>query len=232
MAASAGMVELAYQADLKSAAQKACGFESRFQQPRYLRTVVCMTLQGVTFLELWEKRKATIANMVRKRLAAFPNKENFDLLMAAAQVALWEASCSYNEERGVSFWEFAKHRINGALVDEMRTWDHLGRVGRARVKKGETKPWELVRPRSITSVEGILVSGSNPEHEAEVAEKRAQLKEAIQTLRPQERLVATKLLLKQETVGKIAVDLHVSATRISQLRQKVIDKLREYFCGR
>lgn len=69
------------------------------------------------------------------------NVEKADLiqvgLIAVAQAALsfvWEGDDRESEEAEQAFVRYARHRVRGAMLDELRQMDHLGRAQRRKVK--------------------------------------------------------------------------------------------------
>lgn len=68
-----------------------------------------------------------------------------DELRSAAMMGLLEAVRRYEEARGIPFVAFARHRINGAILDELRAKDRLARPSRRRAKGVEQARQKLVR---------------------------------------------------------------------------------------
>jgi RNA polymerase sigma factor for flagellar operon FliA len=58
-----------------------------------------------------------------------------DDLASAGQFALFQASRSFDPERGVPFAAYARTRITGALADELRSKDWVSRGARKRIKE-------------------------------------------------------------------------------------------------
>ncbi|MCU1373109.1 MAG: polymerase sigma factor for flagellar operon [Actinomycetia bacterium] len=85
-----------------------------------------------------------------------------DDLESAAMFGLYQAARTYDPARGVPFAAFARQRIRGALLDELRSRDWAGRTVRSHVKQ--------VR----TAVDELRVSLGREPSQAEIAE-RAQI---------------------------------------------------------
>lgn len=66
-----------------------------------------------------------------------------DDLESAAMYGLYQAARTYDESRGVPFAAFARQRIRGALLDELRSRDWAGRTVRNHVKQVRTAVDEL-----------------------------------------------------------------------------------------
>jgi RNA polymerase sigma factor for flagellar operon FliA len=71
---------------------------------------------------------SAIADRLYRRLP--PNVEKDDLFQVGL-VGLYEAFLRFDGRRGVSFGSFASHRIEGAMLDELRARDTLSRRQRA-----------------------------------------------------------------------------------------------------
>ena len=66
-----------------------------------------------------------------------------DDLESAAMYGLYQAARTYDPSRGVPFAAFARQRIRGALLDELRSRDWAGRTVRSHVKQVRTAVDEL-----------------------------------------------------------------------------------------
>lgn len=66
-----------------------------------------------------------------------------DDLESAAMFGLYQAARTYDSSRGVPFPAFARQRIRGALLDELRSRDWAGRTVRSQVKQVRTAVDEL-----------------------------------------------------------------------------------------
>jgi RNA polymerase sigma factor for flagellar operon FliA len=66
-----------------------------------------------------------------------------DDLESAAMYGLYQAARTYDSSRGVPFAAFARQRIRGALLDELRSRDWAGRTVRSHVKHVRTAVDEL-----------------------------------------------------------------------------------------
>jgi RNA polymerase sigma factor (sigma-70 family) len=175
---------------------------------------------------LWANRRSDVEFMVRSIAAGRGvTEDRFQTLVAAGQIALWEASNRYNTDksrRGGSFWSFARHRIRGAIFDEMQTWDHISKSARTREQHGEfaKMPWALLHPCGLTEAAEIANEAS-PEEHAINAERSRQVLAMIASLPPQEKTVATKLFVEGKNPTEIARDLKLSLGRICQVRKEI-----------
>ena len=181
---------------------------------------------------LWKNHQHDIESLVSSLAKGKPSSDyTFRSLVAAGQVALWESSLRYKAEkiRSGSFWDFAKHRIRGAIYDEMRSWDHLPKSGRTRVKNDdlESLPWALIYPVGLTPAGGIAID-DNPEDNASLAEMAHQTKALIARLPQQDKQVAEKFIIERKTLTEISREMGLSPGRICQIRTEVVRKITSY----
>lgn len=72
---------------------------------------------------------------VNEMITRIPRHISRDELVSAALLGLAQAARSYNGDRGVSFEHFARNRIRGALLDELRDRDWASRSVRANARQ-------------------------------------------------------------------------------------------------
>lgn len=77
---------------------------------------------------------ALVHYAVNEMIARLPRHISRDELVSAALLGLAQAARSYNADRGVSFEHFARSRIRGALLDELRDRDWASRSVRANAR--------------------------------------------------------------------------------------------------
>lgn len=194
-----------------------------------------MKPDSIAFNLLWSNHKTEIEYLAGRLLKWRAN--NLDLLLSAARVALWEASLKYDADhsQGASFWTFAEYRVRGAMLDEIRSWDHVGYKTRDKIKDEDIEKfsWGLIHRRSITSARGVPAAGDDPEKLASAAEKMHQLEVAIeQILTPTEKLITKGILVGGVPVRVMAQELGVTQGRVSQMKAIAADKLREHLRDR
>jgi RNA polymerase sigma factor (sigma-70 family) len=179
------------------------------------------------FGEMWASRRRDVERLARA--IARRDDATFDALVAAGQEALWRASTSYDESRRspggipVSFWSYARRRVMGAMVDELRQSDHLARPARMASKgRAPAESWALVDRGSMAEVDHLPHS-SDPEAEASLRQS-ALLLEA--SLSPREQIVLERVVVGGELGCEIAGELGISAGRVSQIARAAVAKLR------
>jgi len=183
----------------------------------------------VPFATLWAQYKDRVDRLVHSLIKGKSiSDSNYRLLLAAGQVALWEASTRHDTQKlqGGTFWTFARHRIVGAVYDEMRSWDFLSKYERGRVNKEDldSSPWALIHPCEVIEAANV-VAEDNPEENVARAEQARLLAQRIDKLPFQEKLVARKLLIDHMTITEISQDLQVTQGRICQIRNQFESKL-------
>jgi RNA polymerase sigma factor (sigma-70 family) len=192
-----------------------------------------MLVAGITtFAELWASHRKDVESVVCSLLGYKRNPENFAHLVAVGQEALWQASLRFVEEkqRTKAFWPFAAHRVRGAVLDELRSWDHLPRDARTKLKRGDNAAeefgWGLVHRRTLSAAHGVPVA-DNPETNVERKERGTRLRKAIDALSPAQRRVAIAFLVEQKRLPEVAREMGVSTVRICQIRQAAMKSLKE-----
>jgi RNA polymerase sigma factor for flagellar operon FliA len=97
----------------------------------------------------WEARVATMLPLVRHvvsdvagRLPRFVDRDD---LMAAGMLGLTQAARSYDASRGVTFQAYARLRIRGAVLDELRSRDWVSRGTRTRANQASAAAAKLQR---------------------------------------------------------------------------------------
>ena len=81
--------------------------------------------------------------VVSDTLRKVPRHVSRDDLTSAALLGLVQAAKSFDSERGVAFARYARMRIEGALVDELRSRDWASRSVRARARHLQVATEEL-----------------------------------------------------------------------------------------
>ena len=81
---------------------------------------------------LLEKYQALVERVARRLVWRTGMQSAYDDLWSAGALALLEAGHRYDPAKGASFATFAEHRVRGAMLDELRSMDHLPRRLRNR----------------------------------------------------------------------------------------------------
>jgi len=81
---------------------------------------------------LLEKYQSLVDRVARRLVWRTGMQSAYDDLWSAGALALLEAGRRYDPSKGASFATFAEHRVRGAMLDELRSMDHLPRRLRNR----------------------------------------------------------------------------------------------------
>jgi RNA polymerase sigma factor for flagellar operon FliA len=78
-----------------------------------------------------------VAEILRQLSRRLPRHVDRDDLAGAGALALVEAALLFEPERGADFPAFARKRIRGAMLDELRRWDWAARSVRTECRRGD-----------------------------------------------------------------------------------------------
>jgi RNA polymerase sigma factor FliA len=158
-----------------------------------------------------------------------PNVERDDLV-AAGTFGLVEALQRNHGSQGPTFAWYARTRIRGAVVDELRAQDWLSRRARDRATSdkaaGGVGAAFVSLEETGLSAEAELASCADPAAEAEAKSDRRALSRALARLPDRERRVITMHYFEGAKLKTIGASLGVSEPRVSQLHARAIAQLR------
>jgi len=171
---------------------------------------------------------------VGRMLRRLPPSVQKDDLVAAGAVGLMDAlRKNAVADRGPQFEWYARIRIRGAVLDELRNEDWLSRTARAEVTVRAEQ-----EQRSTTVVVGFedlpehkrLMPASEEDSPLELAERQSQrsaLSRAVAELPEREAQIIQMHYFQGFQFKEIAAALKVSEPRISQLHARAVGKLRD-----
>ncbi len=165
-----------------------------------------------------------------------PNVPRGDLL-SAARWGLVDAVRRNQGCGGPAFESYARLRIRGAVIDELRSHDYLPRRARWLVSgRRVAKPGDSMAPRAVVSLEDLSAPDANslltdnfatdPSVAAEASDTRAELKRAVARLPEREREIVSLHYFGGMKFKDIGRRLGVSEPRISQLHSRAVARLR------
>jgi RNA polymerase sigma factor for flagellar operon FliA len=99
---------------------------------RAIGTYVTTGPTELTDAALLEKYQSLIERIARRMVWRTGMHSAYDDLWSAGALALIEAGHRYDPSKGASFATFAEYRVRGAMIDELRSMDHLPRRLRSR----------------------------------------------------------------------------------------------------
>lgn len=135
------------------------------------------------------------------------------------------------------FGAFARRRVLGAMLDELRARDTLGRISRQQVRDGLRRHVEvhfIEDAKDFTTGDGDWsvtfcgVPDTAPSPEALVIQDqdREALRRALRALHPRDARILRARFWKQQTQAEIGRAEGVSQKRISQIEQRALARLR------
>ena len=157
---------------------------------------------------------------------------NTDDLESAAVIGLIDAVDRFDPARGVPFEGYASLRIRGAVLDEVRRVDELGRADRRRQREAQAQG-EEGHYLGTVSLDELLENGyrGGPEQD-ELAERydaedlRVRVRSAIACLPPRQREVVERYYDQSLTLRETGQRMGISEARACQLHGRAIQNLR------
>lgn len=177
-----------------------------------------------------------VHQVVARMLRRLPPNVLRDDLVAAGTYGLVDA-LRKNPERGPAFEWYARIRIRGAVVDELRSQDWLTRRARTRVTKAQA---EGQRGTSVVGFDDLpesqaqaLVdeSAANPHEQVERKMDMRALQQAVRALPEREANIVGWHYFDGVPFKVIAARLGVSEPRISQLHSRAMGLLKSKLGG-
>lgn len=178
--------------------------------------------QGRTIVALQPLLRAEAGKMLRR----LPSFISFDDVRSAGLLGLIRAARRADPDRAIE--PFAIRCIRGAILDWLRTLDHVPRRERARRRKaGED---DSDRPCSLDAImsEGWSPGSTPPDQRAAVirGETATALASSIAKLSPIEREIVERTSLGDEILSAIAAEKGLTESRICQIRSAALKRLR------
>ncbi len=162
-----------------------------------------------------------------------PNVLRDDLVSAGAFGLLDALRRQQPSERGVEFGWYARVRIRGAILDELRSQDWLSRRARRRFASQERNTSAAVVAIDDLPEErrGLVDSGSTPETLVSARSDANALAKAVERLPVRERNIINAHYFEGVQLRTIAHDLGVSEPRVSQLHARAVARLKGYLAA-
>lgn len=171
-----------------------------------------------------------------------PNFDREDLISAGI-VGLIKAVDQYDTTRQVKFETYAIALIRGAILETLRERDPLTRTERAAVRSG-TASAEIVAkqerafPRSLETMlydeaNSILDVLASDEDVFEIVSKKLyheQISRSLNNLREREKMVMEYYYRFNLSFKKIGSEMKISESRVYQLHQQALGRLRGVLC--
>jgi RNA polymerase sigma factor FliA len=156
----------------------------------------------------------------------------FDDLESAALIGLIDAVDRFEPERGIPFEGYASLRIRGAVLDEVRRVDELGRADRRR-QRAAAAQGEAGSYHGTVSLDDLIERGYHGGAEQdELAERyeaedlRMRVRSAMTCLPPRQREVLERYYGQSLTLREAGLRMGISEARACQLHGRAIQNLR------
>jgi RNA polymerase sigma factor for flagellar operon FliA len=192
-------------------------------------------------------------NAVASRIS-LPSHVSRDDLISCAQLALVEVARRFDPTAGASFATYALARLQGAVLDELRSGDWASRSVRAAARRTDAAADALAirlgRPPTRSELDALQVdvhravmvsmdadhgtdggsfdlpdTGESPERALLRSERARHLQEAIRALPDRLDEVIERNFFGDESLTEIAEDLGVTLSRVSQMRARALTLL-------
>jgi RNA polymerase sigma factor for flagellar operon FliA len=179
-----------------------------------------------------------VHQIVARFLRKLPPNVLRDDLVAAGTFGLIDALRKGGDDKGVTFEWYARVRIRGAILDELRSQDWLTRRARTRLtqnaaKEGDTSSQSRVAVVGLDDlpfdVHSQGIHDTQTPSPLAIVEERMEhkaLAAAVERLPERERYIVTSHYFQQIPFKAIAQTLGVSEPRISQLHSRAMGLLR------
>jgi RNA polymerase sigma factor FliA len=155
-----------------------------------------------------------------------------DDLESAALIGLIDAVDRFQPERGVPFEGYASLRIRGAVLDEVRRVDELGRADRRRQRAAAAQGEEGSYLGTVSLDELIENGFHGGAEQDELAERyeaedlRMRVRSAMACLPPRQREVLERYYGQSLTLRETGARMGISEARACQLHGRAIQNLR------
>jgi RNA polymerase sigma factor FliA len=182
-----------------------------------------------------------VRQIVARFLRKLPPNVQRDDLIAAGTYGLIDSLRKNGVDRGPTFEWYARIRIRGAILDELRAEDWLTRRARSRIAAHAIGTGEGQAPLAgVVALDDLSEASRNglcddttpsPLQVAEENDERETLQRAIAELKDRERLIVTLHYFHGVQLKTIAAKLGVSEPRVSQLHSRAMAQLKETLSG-
>ena len=176
-----------------------------------------------------------VHQVVATMLPRLPPNVLRDDLIAAGTFGLLDALRRQPpSERTAEFGWYARIRIRGAVIDELRSQDWLSRRARRRFASVErTNNTAVVGIEDLPEERRAIADERSPSPEALVCDHSdaKAVAKALERLPPRERNIIHAHYFEGVQLRTIAHDLGVSEPRVSQLHARAVARLREYLAA-
>lgn len=174
-------------------------------------------------IELYRPLATAAARRFRISADALDSPEDRE---AAGTIGLIQAIDRFNPERGVPFEAFARARIRGAIIDEMRRLNERSRT-RQTANEDETRQRTISLDELAEHGDRRDVADSNDVEERIAFEGlRTEISVALSMIAPRDRTILAAYYSEGLTLAAIGMRFGFSEARACQIHGKAIRQLR------
>jgi RNA polymerase sigma factor for flagellar operon FliA len=172
-----------------------------------------------------------VHGIVARILRRLPRSVLREDLVAAGSHGLMDALRRSPGPRDARFEAYAKIRIRGAIIDELRSQDWLARAARAdanaKARASDTSATMVIGFDDLPESQQVAASSdASPFDQAARVSERSALAKAVLSLPEREARIVDLHYFQGVPFKAIAASLGVSEPRISQLHARALAKLR------
>lgn len=171
---------------------------------------------AVEYLDLARRRAMVYAKLTR----------HWDLLddfTASAYIGLLDAACRFEGKRGYRFVTYAQVRIDGAIIDDVRRWQHIDR------RNGEPRATLSSLDAEVGDQLTLADVLPDPRRTAEqAATERDLLRWLLTRLTPQQRFVIEQHYFGDQRMAQIGQWMGVTESRACQIHHAALELMRRH----
>jgi RNA polymerase sigma factor for flagellar operon FliA len=202
-----------------------------------------------------------VKNLAYKMKSRLPLSVDFDDLVAVATEELIKVSRRYDVKQNDNFWGYARMRVEGAMLDYLRSLDIVSRGDRKIIKDIDKEVQKYYNEHQIepsdeylakvldlplkkiqkARIAGDIYSVMPIEEQLEVFDninKKIEEEELIDIIKKElskmdkrEQMVIQLYYFEELSLKEISEILDISESRISQIHKSVVRKIREKLNG-
>lgn len=182
-----------------------------------------------SFDTVWTEHRELVERLARQICRGLGPSDQLQNLVSEGQLALWQSGQSFDPSIGTTRWQHSYLRVRGAMFDELRRWDPVGRHGRQTVKKGgELAPWAATHQVPLDEILMNQIPGNdNPELDLLSKDELRGVTKHLRRLPENLQYVVRRTYLEGATLAEVAVELGVTESRVCQVRSEAVRKIRE-----